>query len=89
MNIKIECGCGTKYSFDVEPRDGQMPWTVQCPACHADGTGAANRIIAEKSSAGETPVAAFARRNGLVWRRASRRRAATTARRAKTRPCRV
>ncbi len=57
MNIKIECGCGTKYSFDVEPRDGQMPWTVQCPACHADGTGAANRIIAEKSSAGETPVA--------------------------------
>ena len=49
MNIKIECGCGTRYSFEVEPRDGRMPFSVQCPACHADGTGAANQIIAEMS----------------------------------------
>ena len=51
MNIKIECACGTRYSFDVEPRDGLMPWAVQCPACHADGTAAANQIIAEGSAA--------------------------------------
>jgi outer membrane protein assembly factor BamB len=51
MNIKIECACGTRYSFDVEPRDGRMPAPVQCPACHADGTQAANQIIAETSAA--------------------------------------
>jgi hypothetical protein len=49
MNIKIECGCGTRYSFEVEPRDDRMPFPVQCPACHADGTAAANQIIAEMS----------------------------------------
>ena len=56
MNIKIECACGTRYSFDVEPRDGRMPWAVQCPACHADGTAAANQIIAETSAAAPPPA---------------------------------
>ena len=46
MNIKIECGCGTKYSFDVESVNGQMPFTVQCPNCQADGTAAANELLA-------------------------------------------
>jgi hypothetical protein len=68
MNIKIQCACGTRYSFEVEPVAGQMPWTVQCPACHADGTAAANQIISETPSAprlhiqqapsGEAPSAA-------------------------------
>jgi len=51
MNIKIECGCGTRYSFEVEPCNGRMPWAVECPACHADGTAAANQIIAKRCSA--------------------------------------
>ena len=46
MTLKIECACGTRYSFDVEPLDGRMPWAVQCPGCHADGTAAANQILA-------------------------------------------
>jgi outer membrane protein assembly factor BamB len=28
-----------------------MPWAVECPACHADGTAAANQIIAKRCSA--------------------------------------
>jgi len=51
MTIKIECTCGVRYSFDVEPRDGRMPRSVQCPGCHADGTDAANQILAEMVSA--------------------------------------
>ena len=47
MTIKIQCGCGTRYSFDVEPQDGVMPFRVNCPACNADGTEAANQIIAQ------------------------------------------
>jgi len=48
MNIKIECGCGMRYGFDVEPVNGQMPMAVQCPACGADGTEAANRLIQQQ-----------------------------------------
>ena len=44
--IKIQCGCGQRYAFDVEPVDGVMPSPVACPICGADGTTAANEIIA-------------------------------------------
>jgi len=46
-SIKIECGCGQRYAFDVEPVDSRMPYTVACPICGADGTGAANEVIAQ------------------------------------------
>jgi hypothetical protein len=45
--IKIQCDCGQKYAFDVEPVNGQMATSVACPACGADGTAAANAIIAQ------------------------------------------
>ncbi len=50
MTIKVQCPCGSKYSFDVEPVDGRMPFTVQCPNCQADGTELANQILAETES---------------------------------------
>ena len=43
--IKIICGCGQKYAFDVSPVNGRMPGPVQCPRCGADGTAVANAII--------------------------------------------
>lgn len=43
--VKIECGCGQRYSFDVEPVNEQMPCPVKCPACGLDGTSAANEAI--------------------------------------------
>jgi hypothetical protein len=48
MEIKIQCGCGTKYKFEVEPVNGRMPARVQCPNCGNDGTTDANQIIADK-----------------------------------------
>lgn len=47
MPIKVLCGCGQKYAFDVEPVNGRMPMPVACPVCGADGTAAANEIIAQ------------------------------------------
>jgi hypothetical protein len=44
--IKIQCGCGQKYVFDVEPVDGRMACAVACPVCGADGTAAADAAIA-------------------------------------------
>ncbi|MDB6024714.1 MAG: Pyrrolo-quinoline quinone [Verrucomicrobiales bacterium] len=43
--VKIECGCGQRYAFDVEPVNGRMPSSITCPSCGADGTAAANEAI--------------------------------------------
>jgi hypothetical protein len=45
--IKVECGCGQRYAFEVNPVDGHMPQAVKCPSCGADGTLAANQVIAQ------------------------------------------
>src|SRR6478672_1282494 len=44
--IKILCGCGQKYAFDVDPSHGGVSCAVQCPVCGADGSDAANLQIA-------------------------------------------
>jgi hypothetical protein len=41
--IKIHCGCGQHYTFDVG--DGAQSSPVTCPACGARSTDAANTII--------------------------------------------
>lgn len=55
--IKVQCACGQRFAFDVEPLNGRMPSAVACPVCGADGTTAANQIIAQKLAA-QPPVAA-------------------------------
>jgi len=45
--IKVQCGCGQRYAFDVEPSEGFMPFPVACPVCGTDGTPAANEILAQ------------------------------------------
>ncbi len=45
--IKLTCACGQRYAFDIEPVEGRMPHSVACPVCQADGTPAANGIIAQ------------------------------------------
>ena len=49
--IKIQCGCGQRYAFDAEPVDGRMGAPVACPVCGADGTAAANDVIAQSLAA--------------------------------------
>ena len=65
MELKVVCACGQKFKFEVEPVGGRMPFAVNCPVCHADGTAAANALLAEKfmfvppmpGSAARTPSA--------------------------------
>jgi hypothetical protein len=47
MEIKIVCGCGQKYIFEFDPDNGQVPASVNCPACGADGTKEANDILTQ------------------------------------------
>lgn len=42
MEVKIRCGCGGKYTFPVEPVDGQVKGPVNCPSCGADWVEAVN-----------------------------------------------
>jgi hypothetical protein len=53
--IKIQCDCGQKFKFEVEPVNGQMPYAVQCPVCNRDGTEKANAILRESLGANEPP----------------------------------
>ncbi|HXF11113.1 MAG TPA: hypothetical protein VN625_10040, partial [Desulfuromonadaceae bacterium] len=48
MEIKIQCGCGTKYKFDVEPVNGRMPVAAICPGCGNNGTFEANQQISQR-----------------------------------------
>lgn len=45
IELKVQCGCGQKYKFDVEPVSGQMPFTVACPICGVDGTAKADALL--------------------------------------------
>jgi hypothetical protein len=55
--VKIRCGCGQKYAFDVYPLNGRMPSSIRCPVCGADGTVAANEVIAQALKAQAPPLA--------------------------------
>jgi len=55
MELKVVCGCGQKYAFDVEPVGGQMPFTVSCPSCQADGTATANALLSQASTGTAPP----------------------------------
>ena len=50
MELKVVCYCGQKYKFDVQPIDGRMPFTVNCPVCNVDGTPLANQLLREQIS---------------------------------------
>jgi hypothetical protein len=68
--VKIYCGCGQHYSFDIEPVAGRMPAPVACPVCGADGTDAANAVIAQTlaarlQSASMAPAPAVGRKSTL------------------------
>src|SRR5688572_20723817 len=57
MEVKIQCGCGTRYKFDWEPAVGLLPGVVQCPRCGGDGSAMANDTIRQRLSAPLTTVA--------------------------------
>jgi len=48
MEIKIQCGCGSKFAFDVEPVRGRMPMSLACPRCGVDQTAQADQQISRQ-----------------------------------------
>ena len=56
--IKIQCGCGQRYAFEVEAAGDLEPNSIACPVCGMDGTAAANAAIAQSLSAQPAVAAA-------------------------------
>lgn len=48
MTVKIECPCGQRFGFDVEPEEGHMPMALACPECNRDLTAVADADIARQ-----------------------------------------
>ncbi len=65
MELKVVCDCGQKYKFDVEPVNGRMPMTVNCPVCGVDGTGTANNLLSQMFTHPPPPPIAIAPAGGL------------------------
>ena len=63
--VKIQCGCGQRYAFDVEAAGELRPNSVACPVCGADGTPAANAVIAQALAAAVPPVANPSQSSGI------------------------
>ncbi|MDB6109365.1 MAG: Pyrrolo-quinoline quinone [Pedosphaera sp.] len=59
MNIKIQCACGTKFSFELEPVNGRMPMNVNCPGCNTSALDLANAEIKRQLAAAPPAAAAI------------------------------
>ena len=57
MEIKIQCDCGQKFKFEVEPVNGQVPFAVKCPVCGFDGTPRANVVLQQLLASAPPPSA--------------------------------
>ena len=47
LELKVQCDCGQKYKFDIEPVEDRMSYTVNCPLCGLDGTAKASILLQE------------------------------------------
>src|SRR5271167_4554044 len=58
MKVKVQCGCGARFEFEVEPVNERMPVSINCPVCNADATELANAVIRQQSTAPAVGIAA-------------------------------
>src|SRR5262245_44471241 len=66
LELKIQCDCGQKIKFDVEPVDGHVPFTVTCPLCGRDDTDKADAALSLALGAAPPAYAAPAPRAAPV-----------------------
>src|SRR5437667_5327189 len=66
MELKVECACGARFKFEVEPVRGRMPAPVSCPSCGADTTSQANHLLRLSLSANQPAAVAAAQHPAAV-----------------------
>src|SRR5689334_10725354 len=56
MKVKVQCTCGTRFEFEVEPVNERMPVAINCPSCNADATELANEVIKQQLAAAKSAI---------------------------------
>src|SRR5262249_46652426 len=46
--MKIQCSCGTKYSFDVTPEMARAPIRFVCQPCGRDSSDVVNQLVRQE-----------------------------------------
>src|ERR1043166_314479 len=46
--MKIQCACGTKYSFDITAEMAQAPIRFVCSSCGADNSETINQLVRQQ-----------------------------------------
>ena len=46
--MKIQCGCGAKYEFEITPDMAQNPVQFVCPACGADSSAFVTNLVRQQ-----------------------------------------
>ena len=54
--MKIQCSCGSKYSFDVTPESAANPVRFICPNCGVDSSDAVNQLIRQQFGLAAPPA---------------------------------
>jgi hypothetical protein len=52
--MKIQCGCGAKYEFEITPDMAQNPVQFVCPACGADSSALVTSLV--RQQLGQAPA---------------------------------
>jgi hypothetical protein len=66
MELKLVCDCGQKFKFEVEPVNGELPLSINCPSCGTDATVKANAALTQTSVLATTPTVAAAPRLQII-----------------------
>lgn len=49
--MKIQCACGAKYAFEVQPEMLQQPVRFVCPSCGLDSSACVNELVRQQLAA--------------------------------------
>src|SRR5438034_11636445 len=55
--MKLQCACGAKYAFEVQPEMLSKPVQFVCPSCGLDSSGFVNQLVQQELGVAPPPTA--------------------------------
>src|SRR6266487_916589 len=55
--MKLQCACGAKYAFEVQPEMLSKPVQFVCPSCGLDSSAFVNQLVQQELGVAPPPVA--------------------------------
>src|SRR5438093_13496803 len=54
--MKLQCACGAKYAFEVQPEMLSKPVQFVCPSCGLDSSAFVNQLVQQELSVAPPPA---------------------------------